>query len=254
MPSPFAVYNPRQTEVAPLVGIADGYLAEDHEIGVDVTRFPVESGATLGDHAVQRPDRLRLVGWTSDLYPRDPSHISETDRPAQAWAEIRRMAAAREPLQLVTILGTYDNMLIVRATAPVSSQTGRGLLFTVDFEEVQTAPLQRVEFTIPIRPTAGGPAEDRVPPAGSADDELAQGPTTYSPTAEEVLDSADPFAFFGEVGGVVGATVQNIVGAAQEGDAGGVFEALGTGAEQLRDGFGNKIAEVRSLFDPDEES
>ncbi|MYD94840.1 MAG: hypothetical protein F4Y02_14370 [Chloroflexi bacterium] len=249
MPSPFAIYTPRSTSVAPLVGLADGYLSEDHEIAVDVTRFPVESGATLGDHAVKRPDRLRLVGWTSDLYPSDAANISETDRPAQAWAEIRRLAAAREPLEVVTILGVYEDMLIVRATAPVSMQTARGLLFTVEFEEVQTAPLQRVEFTIPIRPTASGPAADRVPPTGGADDELAQGPTTYSPTAEEVLDSADPFAFIGDLANVVGSTVQNILAAGREGDVGGVFSALGTGSRQLVDGAGAKIEEIRGSFD-----
>lgn len=253
MPSPFAIYTPRSTSLGPLVGVADGYLSEDHEIGVDVTRFPVESGATLGDHAVKRPDHLRLVGWTSDLYPRDPTHISETDRPARAWAEIRKILADREPLEVITILGVYENMVMTRAAAPVTHQTGRGLLFTLEFEEVPTAPLQRVEFA--IRPTAG-PAEDRSeftaafvglgagdelatstlagPPTPAAaassvatGDELATAPYVYSPTVFEVQNNYTLLDHVGEGQRNIESSVRNVEAELREGDI------LGAGGEVI---------------------
>lgn len=247
----------RKTKIDLLVGVVDGYLSENHQHAVKVTRFPVESGATLGDHAVKEPARLTITGWTSDLYPSDPAHIGQQDRPAQAWAAILKLASDRQPLTVFTILGMYENMVITGVNAPVSSATARGLLFTLDFEEVLTASLQRVEFTIPIRPTTGGPAADRVPPAGGADDELAQGPTTYSPTVEEVLNSADPFAFLGEGVEVIRSTAENVIEKGKEGDVGGAFDAFGTGVSrvgELKDqaisGVGNVLG---GLFGDDDD-
>ena len=257
MPDPFAIYDRRSTSLPLLIGHVDGYLDEEHERQVTVTRFPVESGAELSDHAVKEPDSLKLTGWTSDLFPTDPADIPETDRPAQAWAEINRIMEARQLLEVVTILGVYSDMVVTRALAPVTTRTGRGLFFTLEFQQVLTAPLRPIEFR--ILPTATGPAVDRV--VVDADDELVGGaPTTYSPTAREVVEDD----LLGDIGEIIGSTIQNVIAAVGGGDAGGVFGALGTGGESalgritggrsIPDLLGEKIGQLGSQFGGDVEA
>lgn len=243
MPDPFAIYEPRNTEVAALVNYADGYLGEEHEIRVTVTRFPLESGAQLMDHAVHEPDLLKLSGWTSDLFPSDPANISDADRPARAWAEIRRMADERTPLQVVTILGVYNSMVLTRATAPVGTRTGRGLLFTLEFSEVQTEPLRRVEFV--LTPAPAGPAADRV-----GDTNVSE---AHSANLTEIipgLDPIDPFLTileaFGDAGGIAASTVRNIAQTVSEGDISGAIEVLGEGLSQTGTVVGNAIRLIRA--------
>ncbi|MCY3784567.1 MAG: hypothetical protein OXG79_12405 [Chloroflexi bacterium] len=249
MPDPFAIYEARSTSIEPLVGYADGFLDEEHERQVSVTRFPIESGAALVDHAVREPDALKITGWTSDLFPSDLSNIGATDRPAQAWAEIGRLMQERELLEVVTILGVYKDMIITRAIAPVSSRTGRGLLFTIELQEVLTAPLRRVEFEVPT-PTATGPAADRVPPTPTpdfVDDDLAlQGPSTYSLEWEEI----DPLAGAGDV---FANTVTNVWESAQQLDVGGAAAAVGEGLEEFLPALGDKIAQALGFEEPERE-
>ena len=156
MAQAFAIYQ-RKTEIAPLVGLADIYLTEDHERQVTKSRYPVESGASLTDHAVREPDRLKIQGHTGHLSTADPALGNQPDRPAAAWSEIDRLMNARELVEVATILGVYSNMLITRAVAPVSNQTGRDLLFTLELEQVQTEVLGAFTFD----PAPGGPAVGR---------------------------------------------------------------------------------------------
>ena len=243
MPDPFAIYEPRNTEVAALVNYADGYLGEEHEIRVTVTRFPLESGAQLMDHAVHEPDLLKLNGWTSDLFPSDPANISDADRPARAWAEIRRMADERTPLQVVTILGVYNSMVLTRATAPVGTRTGRGLLFTLEFQEVQTEPLRRVEFV--LTPAPAGPAADRV-----GDTNVTEAHSFELTEVIPQLDPSDPLSSIIEsglqIGNIAASTWQNVVQTVSEGDLSGAAGALGEGLSEVGDVIGDAIRLVRA--------
>ena len=152
-----AIYRPRSTRIEPLVEAVDVYLSEEHERQVTKTKYPIESGASLTDHAVREPDRLKIQGFTSHLQPSSPALRNQPDRPALAWAEIDRLMNARELVEVATILGVYTDMLIVRAIAPVSNTTGRDLLFTLELEQVQTERLRTIE----IEPAPGGPAVGR---------------------------------------------------------------------------------------------
>ena len=159
----FAIYSPRATVIEPLAGRVDGYLSEGHEANVAHTTYPIESGASLTDHAVRRPDKLKLEGWVSDLLPSDTArrNLSLAARAEVAWTEINRLMNARQPLTVVTGLKVYRNMLITKASAPVSSSTGYGLRFTLELEEVLFRALREAEGGLALVPTSIGPARDR---------------------------------------------------------------------------------------------
>ena len=162
--STFALYPTGATNIQPLIGKVDGYLAEEHERSVSKTSYPVESGASLTDHAVRQPDKLKLEGWVSDLLPSDDADqgLALKDRATAAWSEIHKLTDAREPLTVVTRLKVYENMLITKASAPVNDRTGYGLRFSLDLEEVLFHPLRVAAGGLNLVPEPESPTADRV--------------------------------------------------------------------------------------------
>ena len=118
-----------------LSGRVDSYPSVEHRLELGTTEHPVESGATLTDHAVKRRERLRMEGWVSDLLPA-PGRDLEPDGATDTWNAIVELFENRTPVTIVTSLRVYRNMLIIRAVAPVNRRTGRALRFTIDFAEV----------------------------------------------------------------------------------------------------------------------
>ena len=169
----FAIYEPRATEIEPLVGRVDGYLSEEHEASVSHTSYPVESGASLTDHAVRRPDKLKLEGWVSDLLPADTAFRGAPlqQRAAEAWGQIDLLMTRRRPLTVTTRLKVYRNMLLTKASAPVNGGTGYGLRFTLELEEVlvpaATGDCGRVVAGSGGRRPGGGPDRRREPGRGA---------------------------------------------------------------------------------------
>ena len=159
----FFLYSPPETAIRALEGRVDGYLSEEHEANVAHTTYPVESGASLTDHALRRPNKLKLEGWVSDLLPSDTAILSLplAQRAPAAWREIDRLMNARQPLMVVTGLKVYRNMLLTKASAPVNSSTGLGLRFTLELEEVLFRPLREVVGGLTLVPAPTGPAAER---------------------------------------------------------------------------------------------
>ena len=155
----FAIYQQTaaRTSIPVLAGRVDGYPVEEHRLDLGTTEHPVESGSTLTDNAVKRRERLRLEGWVSDILPA-PGNMLSQSRPTDVWGEIVRLFEAREPVDVVTSLRVYRNMLVVRCIAPVDKTTGRSLKFTIDLAELLFASTSIARFP----PDAvDGPADDR---------------------------------------------------------------------------------------------
>lgn len=126
----FALYHTGESSIPALEGYVDLYFDEKHEVTVSKTRQPLESGATLTDHAVRVPNRLTLQGLVSDL------HVRGAQRSAEAWRRIRSMADARTQFDIITPLGIYTNMMLLNAETTRNVRTGEGLLFKLELEEV----------------------------------------------------------------------------------------------------------------------
>ena len=159
--SRFAIYT--GTRIRALGRSVDGFYAEQHKVSVSKTAYPVESGASVTDHAVREPNKLKLQGWVSDLMPAPLAipWVSRSERGAGAWLEILRVMEAREPLTVITALAVYQNMLLVSAEAPVDRTTGLSLVFTLDLEEVLVSPAVRQEGR-ELGSVSQGPAANRL--------------------------------------------------------------------------------------------
>ena len=135
--------------------LVDQYYSEKHTASVTATEYPVESGASLTDHAVRNPYELELFGIVSDQ-PDAPSSIPREKLAGTAWAEILRALESLELITVITSKGSYNNMLIMTAETTVDRTTGRALLFKINLREILTA-----ESLLGVPSPASGPAVDR---------------------------------------------------------------------------------------------
>ena len=163
--------TPGKPTLLPLGGIVDGFLSEEHKVRLSKTSYPVErTGLPLTDHAVIEPRTLKLTGWVSDLLPTTDRGDPSATRGLVAWRQVYELMQTREPLTVVTTLGTYTDMLITSATAPVDRTTGRALRFDLELEEVLFRGLEPALGRVVV-----GPAQDRV---GNVDKGRVQAPST----------------------------------------------------------------------------
>lgn len=155
----FALFVRRGTEVDVLVGRVDLYDTEEHRLDEESTQYPIESGATLTDHAYKLPEELRLTGWVADLLPAPAAVVDGSIRRSrQTWDRIVELQRSRTPVEIATAIRTYTNMLLVRAIARVDRSTGQSLRFELHFRELLFGDTE----TARLRPgRVSGPATDR---------------------------------------------------------------------------------------------
>lgn len=118
----------------------------DHEQRVTKTVHPVQTGASISDHAYLEPARLTLevaMSDAQDAYAAD-LWVGGPTKSASAYQVLLAMAFARVLLVVTTKLRTYQNMLIVNNPAEDTIETFAGLKARVTFEEVFLADTQAV--------------------------------------------------------------------------------------------------------------
>ena len=94
----FGLFGQSGTFIQGLFGIVDAHPDESHEISIAKTDYPIETGSSLTDNAINEPDKLTLEGWVSDLFIPLTALVSIEGRPVEAWNRITALAKAREPL------------------------------------------------------------------------------------------------------------------------------------------------------------
>lgn len=152
-----------------LIGSArfDGIMRTEHTSRIKATQYPVQSGVVMTDHAIIEPSELTIEIMMSDCHTK--SFVSnnpvldamyqnlqslalysnyvqmETDmsagegRSARAWMTLKAMQISRVPIQVVTRLQTYNNMLIEELSAPDDVKTLNALKATVRLREIIVA-------------------------------------------------------------------------------------------------------------------
>lgn len=175
--SDFILYTPRWS----IAGAAfSGIMRTNHLLQVQATHYPVQSGAVMTDHAIRLPAELdidvlvsdaevyphtiktgnRFIDGALDLYGRlkslsqitnfcaPPGQIAISgERGVSAWNLFQSMISARVPVDVVTRLGIYHNMLLVSAEAPDDVNTLHGLNCTLHFEQIDVAQVAEVQVS-----------------------------------------------------------------------------------------------------------
>lgn len=147
MPDDFAIFTQVRTNIEGLGGKADGFPVEQHALEMTITSHPIETGAKIVDHAVKQPEKVSLEGVVSDLTPFESTSSDPVVRNAEAWQTIVKMMEGRQLVTVSSPIHIYTNMVITRATSRRDHSTGRGLVFSVDLEEIKFPSDEKAKFT-----------------------------------------------------------------------------------------------------------
>lgn len=94
---------------------------EQHTSTIEITEIPIETGASITDHAYRNPNKVKL------------KIVSEG--PAVTYRALKSLQESRVPFTLVTGLHVYQNMLIKSLTPERNSRFSSVFYGTVDLQE-----------------------------------------------------------------------------------------------------------------------
>jgi hypothetical protein len=124
----------------------DAIMRIEHDTTTRITEHPVQSGANLSDHAYQLPARVTLeVNMSDAMDVFQPGQFSSfSTKSISAYQQLLAFQKARLPLQIVTRLNQYDNMLIEHISAPDDVSSLHGLRCIVNLRQIMTAQVAQI--------------------------------------------------------------------------------------------------------------
>ena len=127
----------------------DGFMQVDHNIELHATENPVETGASIVDHAYVKPAEVVMRVMMSDVHQSlVPGQFTGTRfRSTNAWQVLRKLQSDRIPMSIFTRLGLYTNMLITKLSASDTAETFRALSAEVTLKEIPVARVKTVKIS-----------------------------------------------------------------------------------------------------------
>ena len=127
----------------------DGFINVDHTIELQTTSNPVETGASVVDHAYVKPAELVMKVMMSDVHQSlVPGQFTGASfRSVNAWQVLRKLHSDRIPMSVLTRLGLYTNMLITKLTTSDTAETFRALSAEVTLREIPVARVKTVKIS-----------------------------------------------------------------------------------------------------------
>ena len=127
----------------------DGFMQVDHNIELQTTENPVETGASIVDHAYVKPAEVVMRVMMSDVHQSlVPGQFTGTRfRSTNAWQVLRKLQSDRIPMSIFTRLGLYTNMLITKLSASDTAETVRALSAEVTLKEIPVARVKTVKIS-----------------------------------------------------------------------------------------------------------
>lgn len=132
----------------------DAVEVEDHTFETEVTDEPVETGASISDHAFDRPARLTITAAVSDIPPggKENDYYATTGptRGLAAYAWLQSARKAHEPFSVQTGLDLFPSMIITSLKVKKDVKLDHILYFTVELKEIVWVTSQVVYY--PAKP------------------------------------------------------------------------------------------------------
>ena len=181
----FALFSKVGTNVLALFGAVDTFPQEDHNVSVEMTDYPVETGAFSTDHSYVLPKTLQLRGYVSDVIVPDFTTVFGDARGAIAFNRIIRAIEKREVTTVITSKYTYKNMLITGFNPRVDTETGSALIFDLFFRELAFVNTETTKL-----PNRSGVAKDK---AANENTGESQAQTPPGSVADQILNKASKY-------------------------------------------------------------
>ncbi len=159
----------------------DATLSERHKATVELTRHPVEEGASPVDHARVLPEGLDLDAVVTNVPIGRPKERStppgEVGYAQQSYAKLLALKNARRAVKVKTNLRTYENMVMTALSPVADMKTGDAIRMSITFDEIRFVRSERVrlervsaptsEPTKPVNKTDQG----KTPPENASEDD-----------------------------------------------------------------------------------
>jgi hypothetical protein len=129
--------------------VFDAFFSVQHDTTLTITKHPVQTGASVSDHAYMEPKQLTFEIGMSDVMQSIISgqFTDHQSRSVSAYNTLRKLQEQRIPVQVVTRLGVYQNMLIETISAPDDYKTMYGLKATVTMQEILVVQVATVKIS-----------------------------------------------------------------------------------------------------------
>lgn len=127
----------------------DGFIKVDVSSNLTITKNPVESGASVVDHAYVEPTKIVMEVAMSDVHQSliPGQFVGGWSRSRDAYDILVGLQRSRIPFSVLCRLGLYKNMLIESIEANDDADTYRALKATVSLVEIPIARVKTVEIS-----------------------------------------------------------------------------------------------------------
>lgn len=127
----------------------DGFIKVDVSHNLNITSNPVETGASIVDHAYVLPAEITMQVVMSDVHQSlVPGQFEGGwSRSRTAFDLLRELQRSRIPFSVLCRLGLYENMLIKSLEANDDANTFQALSATVTLVEIPVARVKQVEIS-----------------------------------------------------------------------------------------------------------
>lgn len=134
--------------------VFDAYFTIQHDTNLTITESPVQTGASISDHAYMEPKELTFdIGMSDVMKSIIVGQFSDgQSRSVSAYKVLRTLQEQRIPCQVVTRLGVYQNMLVETISAQDDNTTHSGLKATVTMKEILVVAVETIKIS--ARPQA----------------------------------------------------------------------------------------------------
>ena len=148
----------------------DAVLQTNYTRSLTITQHPVETGAAISDHAYVNPVELTMqIGMSDVMKSIIPGQFSQgSSRSLTAFEVLTQLQSQRIPMQIMTRLGLFSNMLIETIAVPDDYTTQLGLKATVTLKEVFVANVKTVKVSARPHVTDSTPSGTREPETPNA--------------------------------------------------------------------------------------
>jgi len=133
--------------------IFDAYFNINHESNLTITEHPIQSGANISDHAYMEAKTVTFeIGMSDvmeDIIGKSIAKFNgdSASRSVNAYKILEKLQKERLPIEIITRLGTYENMLIETISAPDDNKTTYGLRATVTLKEIFVVSVTTVKIS-----------------------------------------------------------------------------------------------------------
>ena len=123
----------------------DAVFSTSHSILAVVTEHPIESGASVADHAyTQSPEITMQIGITDASTDTSTIAGSALDRSTVAYQRMLMLMDLYEPFNLITRLYTYENMIITSISVEDDYSTQNALKATIIMKHIEIVSVSTV--------------------------------------------------------------------------------------------------------------